>query len=194
MADTNPSRTSLRGSCHCGAVRYILFLSLPHAPAPADAARPPGQRIYRCNCTICHKTGFFHLRPAAPADDFVLLAPLDPVADLADYRCASQRLHFLSCPTCAVRCFIFAGEGETVDVDLALLGVAGCDEGHGARVWRAKHSEAERTYLSVNGHTIDAGQALDMRGLAEAKAVQYLDYLHDEDGRNVDRPHPGGCY
>ncbi|POR32201.1 DUF636 domain-containing protein [Tolypocladium paradoxum] len=201
MTDSSPSaRHALNGSCHCGALRYIVFLTLPH-PHPGGQAPPRGsQRFYRCNCTICHKAGFFHVRVASSADDFLLLAPLDPLADLGDYLWQKKRLHFLYCRTCATRCFIFVGDGEVVDVDLAQLGVAGetAEPGNRTRVWRVKRDGAHPdygTYLSVNGNTIDAGQAFDMRELTDKKIVQYYDYLHDDAAAGrYDRPHPGGCY
>ena len=202
MADSSPSaRHALNGSCHCGAVRYIVFLTLPH-PHPGGQAAPPGsQRFYRCNCTICHKAGFFHVRVASNVDDFLLLSPLDPLSDLGDYLWRDQRLHFLYCKTCATRCFSFGGgDSEVVDVDLAAMGVAGhaaAEAGEKTKVWRVKNTgqhPEKANYLSVNGHTIDAGQAFGMRELTDEKVVQYYDYLHDEAAGRYDKPHPGGCY
>jgi hypothetical protein len=202
MADSSPStRHALNGSCHCGALRYIVFLTLPH-PHPGGRAPPPGSQFFnRCNCTICHKAGFFHVRVASPADDFLLLSPLDPLADLGDYLCRNKMLHFLHCRTCATRCFIFAGDAEVVDADLAALGVAGAaaaGPGETTKVWRVKREGGHPVlgnFLSVNGNTIDAGQAFDMRELTDKKIVLYYDYLHDTiaTGR-YDKPHPGGCY
>lgn len=194
------SRTSLRGSCHCGAVRYIVRLMLPHVkPQDLPPSTTEEQEIYRCNCTICHKSAQFHIRPIEPADDFLLLSPLDPFGELGDYQCFGKFLHFFFCRTCGVRPFIFAGESETVEVNSAE--VRGSDEGSEAadnkpvKVWRPKRG-GDQTYLSVNGHTIDANQAgFDMRILTEKKQVLYVDCLSEPEGPSTyDRPPNGGCY
>ncbi|KAL7792548.1 hypothetical protein V8C37DRAFT_416217 [Trichoderma ceciliae] len=167
------------------------------------------QRIYRCNCTVCHKSGFLHIRPASSFDDFFLLSPLDPLESLGDYLCNNKTLHFLYCKTCAVRCFIFYGEGEIVDISLpreiASAGAASGSETDSVSVktWRPKKVDFnagmphQGSYLSVNGHTIDAGQeGFDPREWVESKSVIYLDYLKS-DGRmppRYDRPHIDGSY
>lgn len=218
MSHQSPDQDSVQshrlpytGSCHCGAIRYIVFLTLP--PATLLNSEPPPsrgvQRIYRCNCTVCHKSGFLHVRPASAFDDFLLLSPLDPLKSLGDYVCNNETLHFLYCKTCAVRCFIFYGEGEVVDVSLpeavALAGAKSGSEEDGVSVkaWRPKKVELnasiphQGSYLSVNGHTIDAGQKnVDLREWVETKAVMYLDWL-PSDGRlppRCETPHVGGSY
>jgi len=80
MASQQPTRTPLKGSCHCGATKYILFLTLPHPYHGGEPSPRSDQRFYRCNCTVCHKAGFFHIRPASPADDFLLLRRLQRTA------------------------------------------------------------------------------------------------------------------
>ncbi|KAJ6443475.1 cellobiose dehydrogenase [Purpureocillium lavendulum] len=202
MADQQPARTPLTGSCHCGATKYILFLTLPHPlphPHAGGEASPPksSQRFYRCNCTVCHKAGFFHVRPASPADDFLLLSPTDPFDALGDYLCADKRLHFFYCKGCAMRCFIFMGDAEAVDADLGALGVPGHEKGRQTKAWRVKREGGHPVfgnYLSVNGHSVDAGQAFDMRALTDSKVVQYLDCLEEENPgpRRFDYPHVGG--
>lgn len=197
MAEKQPTRTALVGGCHCGSTRYVLFLTLP---APGSESHPPqehDQRIQRCNCTTCHKMGHFHLKPSNPFADFMLLSPLDPFASLSDYLTSDRNLHFFFCKTCGVRCLIFYGVGETVDVDLGALGVKGFEAGTTTRVWRAK-DVPPGTYISVNGHTVDAGQpGFDMRELTEAKSVMYLDnYFEGAMKRPTrwDAPHPDGSY
>lgn len=112
-----------------------------------------------------------------------------------------------------MRCFIFMGEGEQVDVDVAALGLAGQlppgvggDDGSSSTVikaWRPKRlatpadAPYPKTYLSVNGHSIDAGQeGFDMRQWLEDKSVLFLDCLQDDKELpdRHDRPHDGGSY
>ena len=203
--EQKPKKTPLTGSCHCGETQYIVYLTLPH---PHDPKLPPPskgvQRIYRCNCTVCHKFGQMHVRPAAPADDFLLLSPLDPFSTLGDYLCYDKVLHFFFCKMCGGRCFIFAGDGELVDVDLSELGLAGLEDKYTEKVvkaWKPKtgggHPELGH-YLSVNAHSIDANQdGFDMREWTEKKYVMYCDCLSneaDEVPATYERPQHGGCY
>ncbi len=128
--------------------------------------------------------GHMHVRPVSPTDDMLLLSPLDPFADLGDYMSGDKILHFLYCKTCAVRCFIFAGDGELVDANLDTIGVSVPGMKGTVKAWRPKlgggHPEMGH-YLSVNAHSIDAGQGFDMRELSEKNAVMYCDcYSPDE--------------
>ncbi|RFU81657.1 duf636 domain-containing protein [Trichoderma arundinaceum] len=210
-ASPQSQRLPYTGSCHCGAIRYIVFLTLP--PVSLLNSEPPPsrgvQRIYRCNCTVCHKSGFLHVRPASAFDDFLLLSPLDPSDSLGDYLCNDETLHFLYCKTCAVRCFIFYGEGEVVDVslpkDIALAGAESSSETSivSVKAWRPKKVDLspglphQGSYLSVNGHTVDARQeGFDLREWVETKAVMYLDHLQSDDKLppRCERPHIGGSY
>ncbi len=141
-----------------------------------------------------------HVRPPTPADDFALLSPVDPFVSLGDYQCHDKLLHFLFCRNCGVRCFIFMGEGQVVDASPGEFGLAGQAA---VKVWRPKRqhagTNAKQTgcYLSVNGHTIDAGQeGFDMREWVENETVMYYDFLKDEGpgpGR-YGKPYPDGCY
>lgn len=211
--DPQPRRLPYRGSCHCGNIRYVVFLALPPASLVGLTKPPPSrgvQRIYRCNCTVCHKAGFLHVRPANAFDDFFLLSPLDPLDSLGDYLCNKQTLHNLFCKTCAARCFSIHGEGEVVEASLpkavALPGntASSEDEAVSVKAWRLKPVELtegiphQGSYLSVNGHTIDAGQeGFDLREWVESKSIGYLDCFHSPDQREsprCDRPHIGGSY
>ncbi|TWU72021.1 hypothetical protein ED733_000391 [Metarhizium rileyi] len=202
MTGLESSRQPVTGSCHCGTVKYVIFITLPPVH---NESNPPGkqdQRIYRCNCTMCHKAGFFHVRVANTTDDFLLLSPLNPLEELGDYLVNKKVLHWLYCMTCGVRCFTFMGTGEVVHLDLAQLGVPGyLDTNIKTRVWRAKEGGGHPdygTYLSVNGNTVDASATVfDMRSLVEQKCVQYYDYLAEDDQRQPVRyrqPHRAGCY
>lgn len=195
---TKTERRPFNGSCHCGSFKYIVYLTVPHTPLAASE-NAPVDRIYKCNCTICHKTAILHLRPPVPARDFVLLAPTDPFRSLGDYMCNGKRLHSFFCRNCGVRCFVFMGEGEVVDMTAAELGLTGQDK---LAVWKATGSAAEANgpacYLSVNAHTIEAGQeGFDMIEWVDKKSIMYYDFLQDPDRRGparYDGPYPGGCY
>src|ERR1700753_1216106 len=161
MAETtttsvNDARRHFKGSCHCGATKYVLWATFP--PPSKQVQRPYGPapnevRVYKCNCTICHKGGIFHLRLPNGPEDFVLLSPLDPSKELGDYRCASGRLQFFFCKTCGIRCFTFRGDGE-VGVRTDIPG----QEGQEVQCWmpkketwkeyRTPDSTERRSYLS----------------------------------------------
>lgn len=199
-ATVKPERRPFNGSCHCGAVKYVVFLTVPRPPLSSAQDTPAVDRVYRCNCKICHKSGYMHVRPPSQADDFALLAPTDPFEQLGDYQCHDKRLHFFFCKICAVRCFTFMGEGHVVDAQPEELGLAGQDT---IQVWRAKtpapvaaNARHAMCYLSVNAQTIDAGQdGFDMRDWVETKSVMYYDFLQDEEpGPGSEKPYPGGCY
>jgi hypothetical protein len=196
-------RRPYKGSCHCGATKYILWATFPPPqtqPTERPKIPPPNTvRTYKCNCTICHKAGIFHIRlPSAP-DDFALLQPLDPLTELGDYRTEKGGIQFYFCKTCGVRCFSFYGQGEVVTrTDIPER------EGEEVKVWRPKKDEwrefrrAEddnNTYLSVNALTLDARQeGLDLREWAEEKRIAYLDCLDWKESDTTERPHVGGTY
>jgi len=192
-------RPAFLGSCVCGATRYVLIFRLPPditADTPNAEPGKPFTEMYRCNCTLCHKMGYLHLRPAHGPTDFFLLSPADPFADLADY---AKRSHWFFCKTCGVRCFAFRGEGELIDKDFGAAGeFAGEVAGLGRRaVWHPKESAdgASCKYLSVNGMTLDAKQeGLDMREWVEKKWLIYCDMLDEQEEERFDRPHVGGAY
>jgi hypothetical protein len=216
-------RRPYRGSCHCGFIQYIVFITLPlestSTPAPGEAPPLPSTVAYRCNCTTCQKTGFFHVRLTSAPDDFALLSPLDPMTELADYTCFHHKLHWLFCRRCGVRCFIFSGQGEVVECDIEkdlgrrdfVEGIKGLQKGvkEGmVKVWRPKKEGwfergfplELRSYFSVNAYTLEVGQeALDLREWTEGKKVLYLDCLEPNgEGtgkvRTYERPHYGGAY
>jgi hypothetical protein len=182
--------------------RYLVYLRLPHTPPAADQRRDSNgqlrQIIYRCNCTTCQKTGLLHVRLPSPPDDFLVLAPLDPLRELGDYRCGEKKIQWLFCRGCGVRCFSFMGEGELVEKE-----VPDPESGEVAlrTVWAPKKGWVEDMthYLSVNASTIDSGQeGLDLREWTEKKWVMYLDCLPEDTRGWVDgtyeRPYPGGSY
>ncbi|CEJ80843.1 hypothetical protein VHEMI01003 [[Torrubiella] hemipterigena] len=195
--------TPLLGSCHCGATKYVVWLTLPNT---FDESNPPSandQRFSRCNCTTCHKTGAFHIRPANVKTDFLLLAPADPYLDLGDYLTSDREIHFFFCKTCGVRCFSFCGKSETTELDLCELKVPGYDVPNFlTKVWKStgeSYNPVFGAYVSVNAYTINTDQPeFDMRVLTEKKQVRYIDMLPEpeKDGKPIrwDRPHAGGSY
>lgn len=192
---TQPSRRPYTGSCHCGAIKYIAYLTLPHTPTTErvnpDGTRP--QRIYRCNCTTCQKAGIMHIRLPSASNDFLLLSPLDPMRELGDYQCFNKKIHFLFCRTCAVRCFSFMGEGELVEREVG-------NPPEKKTVWSPKQGWVEdmQKYMSVNAYTLDAGQeGLDLREWTEKKWIMYHDYLTEAKpgyDTSLERPFLGGAY
>ncbi|KAK5189990.1 hypothetical protein LTR99_006371 [Exophiala xenobiotica] len=147
---------------------------------------------------------FFHVHPANPRDDFMLLSPHDPDVGLSTYQCNDRKRKYYFCPKCGVRCFTFTGVGETDVVDFKKLQVLVGDstqELEGKReVWRAKWDGEDdtRPYLSVNATTIDVREDFDLRLLTEEKRVKYLDGRSEPEDEEMearwDRPHYGGCY
>ena len=75
------------------------------------------------------------------------------------------------------------------------------ENGEKMKVWHPRKDRVEgpdegSLYLSVNAHSIDAGQeGFDMREWTEKKWLWYLDFLDDSSrAANADHPLPGGCY
>ena len=75
------------GSCHCGAVKFEVT-----APKHLD--------LVRCNCSICHKSGFLHL--IIPKSRFKLL---EGQAFLSTYRFGSMVAAHTFCKFCGVKPF-----------------------------------------------------------------------------------------
>ncbi len=75
------------GGCHCGAVRFA-----------AQAEAQP--EMLDCNCSICARTGFFHL--FIPHDQFDLLQGED---DLTSYKFGSGQADHLFCRHCGIKSF-----------------------------------------------------------------------------------------
>lgn len=100
-----------KGSCHCGYVSYTVKLDFAN-PTPEMM----GAGATRCNCTICHKSGYLL---ADPGDDgaFTLLSPAEGESALSDYTYGGHNVHHPFCPKCGVRCFIrgmFVHEGKEI--------------------------------------------------------------------------------
>ena len=197
-------RRPFRGSCHCGLTKYIVFLDPPTAketPSDPEEACKGHSRFYRCNCSTCHKASIFHTRPADPSNDFLLLSPLDPLNELGDYRAFEKQISFFFCKTCGGRCFSLGGTGEVVEVDLGeVLGEG--SRGEKTKVWKVRREGPairgdKGPYLSVNAHSIEVDQGLDMRELTGKKLVEYMDCRSPWDSTEpvrYDYPYAGGSF
>jgi hypothetical protein len=86
MTDTQTTTRTLRGSCHCGAVRFEV---------EADV----GRGASRCNCSICTKLGAFGgmVKPEA----FKLLGD---EAELGQYRWGVVSTRYF-CKQCGTHCY-----------------------------------------------------------------------------------------
>jgi hypothetical protein len=209
------TRRPYTGSCHCGKIKLIVFLTLPfEAPyIKPTLSQPLVQLVRKCNCTVCHKPGFFHINLKDARDDFILLSPLDPLKELTNYKCGEKRLDLLFCPTCGVRALVSLlppGDsfGEIVTKDLSDIGLSQSqlkqlgfqDEADAKAVKVCVTGDAwqeGRTHmLRVNAQTLDANQeGLDVREWHEKKWVQYVNWLDEVRGASsYDRPFHSGTY
>lgn len=106
MSETTSNSHRFTGSCHCGAIKYGVLLSLPDHP-----------KATRCNCTICLKSGFTGFRVPSPQTNFQLLSPAS-FAEIPDYQWASKNIHRHFCDKCGVQVFSYGQytfAGQTTD-------------------------------------------------------------------------------
>jgi len=198
MTSPAPTRRPYHGSCHCGQTKYIAYLTLPPPTVAVDPHPGTTIRIYKCNCSTCHKAGYFHIRLKDTPNDFVLLSPTDPEnGGLGDYQCFEKFAHWYFCKNCGVRCFIVGGKTETVDIDLEKwLGRE--SEGKTTKVWRPKSDgwvEDGGSYFSLNATSLEPKQdGFDLRGWAEKGWIYYLDMLGGKGEDRFGEPHEGGMY
>lgn len=101
MSESAQATQTLNGSCHCGFIKYTAKIPIPSPPDKLTANR--------CNCTICHKSGFTGISLPS-ASNFTLLSPSSK-AELPDYQWQSKDIHRYFCPKCGVQVF---GEGKYV--------------------------------------------------------------------------------
>lgn len=200
--DATPTRRPYRGSCHCGHIKYIVFLTLPPASLNADDKSTDTTRMYKCNCGVCMKFGYFHTRVTDAPNDFYLLHPINPTAGvdaggLKDYRCVRGVAGWYFCQFCGVRCFCICGKSETKEVDLELL-TEGKSEGKLTKVFKMVAEgwdEDDGCYFSANAHTLERDQGLDLREWHEKGWIRYYDNSVTGDVKiRFGRPYEGGEY
>ena len=210
MATTDQPTLTTRvyeGSCHCGVTRYLLRLTLPpNRDSALSYTSTDTVKIYKCNCSTCHKMGFFHVRPITPHADFLLLAPLSPDTELGVYKCFSKQSSFYFCKTCGVRCFVYGGNpGVNEEIDLGTWKEEEA-EGKSTKIWRPKEGEwlvnvgdkeiaAPSCYLSVNAVTIEPGQdGFDLKEWSEKGWVAYGDGKDRAGPFRYGQPYNSGIY
>jgi hypothetical protein len=203
------TRRPYTGSCHCGHIKYIIYLSLPDLPYPKTNAnefiQQSGHRIYKCNCTMCHKPGLFHIRLVDAANDFFVVSPSDPLAEGSGLKRYSPGGEggWRFCETCGIRAFAVRGTeplgyNDEVDMPTALLqrlnsrtldGTPGNITAKDAEttrtnVWRPKkdwqearddENDTAPDYISVNALTLDAHN--DNLDLRQLQEKGYVGYM-----------------
>ncbi|HEV7732207.1 MAG TPA: GFA family protein [Candidatus Binatia bacterium] len=95
--------STLRGSCHCGLVRF-------------EVTGPLGD-IVECNCSICTRKGYLHW--IVPQDAFRLLEGEDA---LVTYRFGTGVAQHRFCGTCGVSSFyVPRSHPDRIDVNVRCL-------------------------------------------------------------------------
>lgn len=188
------------GSCHCGNVKYQVRLTLPPLITAERTAKTV--RIYKCNCTTCHKMGMFHCRPINLTEDFILTTPAP--SELGDYRVYDKKIGWFFCKSCGVRTFGLGGAWEETEINVdEWAGRERTEEGT-EKVWKTKGALLQATsdsgekitrdmhYVSVNAVTLEG---VDLREWHEKGWIFYVDSLQSprEDPR-YGKPHVGGMY
>ncbi|KAF2272009.1 uncharacterized protein EI97DRAFT_437294 [Westerdykella ornata] len=196
------------GSCHCGTITYLFKLRLP--PTTDPNIREGLNRIYKCNCTVCHKMGFFHCRPIDPAADFILTSP-STIEEMGRYSLKGI-VEWYFCRKCGVHVLGLGGSWKQEDVDVDEW--AGKEGGSGKKqkVWvtRPKGERQEKDkegkefvkpfhYVSVNATTLDHGQeGLDLREWHEKGWIFYVECWKRKEGEGSKErfgtPHECGMY
>ncbi|KAH8821388.1 DUF636 domain-containing protein [Xylogone sp. PMI_703] len=218
-----PTRRAYHGSCHCGLIRYVAYITLPPSLVELETDLS-STKIYKCNCTTCMKASIFHVRLFSAPEDFLLLSPISREGaegglklgegGLKDYTCFAGNIHFYFCSNCGVRCFSLAGKGELKTVPAESIPPAPqlylhdgqpilpqdveTKEGQIA-VWSPKKEGwdegAGPDYLSVNATSFEPGQeGLDLREWSEKGWIGYLEYWKRSDEYKLKKPFEGGMY
>ncbi|RJE19584.1 Glutathione-dependent formaldehyde-activating enzyme [Aspergillus sclerotialis] len=94
-------RSTHRGNCHCGAVRFTFSISPPLPKYPTNT----------CNCSICSKNGYLLVYPFTK--DFTLETGKEV---LRKYMFGLKRSEHKFCGTCGCSCFIEIVEEGAPDI------------------------------------------------------------------------------
>ncbi|KAF2789001.1 hypothetical protein K505DRAFT_328536 [Melanomma pulvis-pyrius CBS 109.77] len=193
------SSTSVHhGSCHCGNVQYQIRLKFPPVLTPGAESI----RLYKCNCTVCHKMGFFHCRPISPADDFIVTSP--SIEELGDYRVFAKKTGWYFCKSCGVRTFGVSGKWVQEEIDVEKWAGREGGEGKMQKVWRTEPKDIETEvdgktvtkkyhYTSVNAVTLEPGGNVNLIEWHEKGWLYYVD-SREETGEDRAQPHHCGMY
>ena len=95
QTQARPTNRTLRGSCHCGAVKFQV---------QAD----PAQGASRCNCSVCTKLGA--LGGIVKPEAFELMTP---EAELGVYEWGAKISKRYFCQACGTHCF---GRGHLAEI------------------------------------------------------------------------------
>ncbi|KAF1968146.1 hypothetical protein BU23DRAFT_558831 [Bimuria novae-zelandiae CBS 107.79] len=186
------------GSCHCGDITYQIRLTLP----PNDTIGFDGTRIYKCNCSTCHKMGMFHCRPSDLVNDFIVTSPSD-ISEVGEYRCFTKKIGWYFCKRCGVRTFGVGGGWVPTEIDVAKWAGEESGEGKLQKVFMTEPLKSGHTgydgkplhYVSVNGLTLDG---LDLIEAHDKGWVYYVENKFKKDGdypqMRFKEPFEGGCY
>lgn len=187
------------GSCHCGNIQYQVRLKFP----PVHDPKAESIRIYKCNCTTCQKMGFFHCRPIAPCDDFIVTSPAT-IEEMGDYRVYTKKHGWYFCKDCGVRVFGASGAWEQIELDVEKWAGTGTGEGKLQKVWKksaqktvdedGKEVNAPPLYLSINAVTLEPGGDIDLKMWHEKGWIFYVDSRFRKSERRVGDPHEDGMY
>lgn len=104
---TDSTLHTIRGGCHCGAVRFEVDL-------------PSRVRVNRCNCSICRLAGFVHL--IVEPERFRLLRG---EGSLTEYRFHTRTARHLFCGVCGIKSFYVPRshpDGISVNLNCVELG------------------------------------------------------------------------
>jgi hypothetical protein len=150
--------------------------------------------------------GYFHCRPIAPADDFILTSPTT-IEELGEYRTGSKKTAWYFCKDCGVRVFAVVGVWEQVKLDVGEWagGVEKSGEGEMRKVWRSRGTtkmvekdggevEVPYHYLSVNAVTLEPGGEVDLKMWHEKGWIGYIDSRFRKGEMRLGEPHDGGMY
>jgi hypothetical protein len=194
---SNSDLNAYPGSCHCGAIQYQVKLTFP----PNLDTQGDSVRIYKCNCTTCHKMGYFHCRPTAPRENFIFTSTTNP-NDFGNYETSRKITSWYFCKTCGVR--VAAMEGTWAEVELDVEKWAGMkkegEQENVQKVWKPVFEskdgkDNEKCYLSINAVTLELTEDTDLRKWHEKGWVAYVE-CRRKDGTPIrfGEPHEGGMY